>query len=102
MLTILITIIAIIGWIGCVYYYGKAKENGHLFELSKSYEPDITPSDTDMVVGMSVQGYKVKLTKDDHFKNIHTDKDGLATPRPPVKLNKDGSITKKRGRKSKV
>ncbi len=79
MLTILITIIAIIGWIGCVYYKGKAKEFESLFELSKTYEPVITPNKADMIVGLSL------------FKNEYT-----------VKLNKDGSIAKKRGRKSNV
>ena len=74
MLTILITIIAIIGWIGCVYYYGKAKENGHLFELSKSYDK-YTPIYTDEISS-----------------NI----------RPVIpKLNKDGSIAEKRGPKPK-
>jgi hypothetical protein len=70
MLTILITIIAIIGWIGCVYYYGKAKENGHLFELSKGY-------------------YQYEGSIE-------------INPEPQTKLNKDGSIAKKRGRKSNV
>ena len=73
MLTILITIIAIIGWIGCVYYYGKAKENGHLFELSKEYE---WPANVKSITG-------------------------VWTASSP-KLNKDGSIAKKRGRKSNV
>ena len=72
MLTILITIIAIIGWIGCVYYYGKAKEFESLFELSKDYR--------------------------DEYVAVYN---GSTTEIPP-KLNKDGSIAKKRGRKSNV
>ena len=75
MLTILITIIAIIGWIGCVYYKGKAKEFESLFELSKGYED---PYNT-------------------HTPRIVVKSDGTASP---TKLNKDGSIAKKRGRKS--
>jgi len=79
MLTILITVIAIIGWIGCVYYYGKAKENGHLFELSKKYDhPSHYIDLSEYIPG------EVEVTING------------------VKLNKDGSIAKKRGRESNV
>ena len=73
MLTILITIIAIIGWIGCVYYKGKAKEFESLFELSKKYDPVKDFTDTTLI---------------NHINS--------------KKLNKDGSIAKKRGPKPKV
>ncbi len=76
---ILLAILLIIAVAVALFYRSKAKEFESLFELSKTYEPVITPNKADMIVGLSL------------FKNEYT-----------VKLNKDGSIAKKRGRKSNV
>ena len=92
MLTILITIIAIIGWIGCVYYYGKAKEFESLFELSKGYEPSID------ITKYAKGKLEIEITDKrlkDHLNESLASISG-------IKLNKDGSIAKKRGRKSNV
>ena len=88
MLTILITIIAIIGWIGCVYYYGKAKEFESLFELSKEYE----------TTGSVFMPHAQSIGKVDGV-TIVSSTDGNKSY--SIKLNKDGSIAKKRGRPSK-
>ena len=88
MLTILITIIAIIGWIGCVYYYGKAKENGHLFELSKGYEESAQKA-VNSAYNLKMDAMMYGFTS-------------TGTTPPKTRYNKDGSIAKKRGRKSNV
>ena len=78
MVIVLWIVIVILGLVA-LFYRSKANEFESLFELSKTYEPVITPNKADMIVGLSL------------FKNEYT-----------VKLNKDGSIAKKRGRKSNV
>lgn len=82
-------IIAIIGWIGCVYYKGKAKEFEGLFELSKEYE----------TTGSVFMPHAQSIGKVDGV-TIVSSTDGNKSY--SIKLNKDGSIAKKRGRKSNV
>ncbi len=77
MVIVLWIVIVILGLVA-LFYRSKANEFESLFELSKTYEPVITPNKADMIVGLSL------------FKNEYT-----------VKLNKDGSIAKKRGPKPK-
>ena len=124
MLTILITIIAIIGWIGCVYYKGKAKEFESLFELSKKYEPVVVaqakyikatnslhPTNLDPTIHPA--GLRVGINKDGKPKGLTGSIYGINIPKdrnfnvptnhtPKTRYNKDGSIAKKRGPKPKV
>jgi len=59
-----------------LYYRSEAINYRNAFELSKQPEITISPSKSDLIIGASVSEYTVKL-------------------------NKDGSIAKKRGRKPK-
>lgn len=72
MVIVLWIVIVILGLVA-LFYRSKAKENYHLFELSKEYE---WPANVKSITG-------------------------VWTASSP-KLNKDGSIAKKRGRKSNV
>ena len=75
-------LIVILGLVA-LFYRSKAKEFESLFELSKGYEPTTT------------ERYELALQEADAWKRAYKE---IATP----KLNKDGSIAKKRGRESNV
>ncbi len=79
MVIVLWILIVILGLVA-LFYRSKAKENYHLFELSKGYGNDVT------LIGEA--GF-FKIGDDPKVVN------------GSIKLNKDGSIAKKRGPKPK-
>ncbi len=83
----LLTILLAITITVALYYRSKAKEFESLFELSKGYD---TPSPK-ALQGALNDMYNMRI---EFMQKAYS-------PQPQTKLNKDGSIAKKRGRKPK-